>query len=186
MAETTKFPEAERLARPCVLLVVTGNGKPLAGVWRGPGVVPVPKGLYCHWLSIDCAFLPAGFKPTVGVLSIYTNEEDCVSGLVAHDPSARLVDTGVPLYAQPYRSLPPPDALPSLDTEEYMRLWQKNCPLYTEQAMAVLGGWHFPWPDDDWEQLREKPLLVWTIAESEPWIEVWEVPDGFKVMQRIT
>jgi hypothetical protein len=186
MADLITFPEAERIARPCVLLVARSNGKAPAAAWRGPGVVPVSEGPYCHWLSIDCASLPTDLEPAVGVLSVYTNQDDCVSGLVAYDSSAKLVDSGVPLYAKPGRSLPPPDAIPSLDNEEYMRLWQSNCPLYTEQAMAVLGGWHFPWPDGDWEELRENSLLVWTIAESEPWVEVWRVPAGFKVMQRVT
>lgn len=159
----------------------------LAGVWGGAGVVPAPAGPFRHWLSIDCRFLPAGLGPPGGVLSVYTNEQDCVSGYVGHDPAASLaVGEGHPLYAQPRSSLPPPEALSAEDDATYIHLWQSNCPLYASEATAVLGGWHFPWPDGDWEELREHRLLVWTIEDSEPWVEVWAEPFGFRVLQRIT
>ncbi|HEY1377889.1 MAG TPA: hypothetical protein VGF55_13905 [Gemmataceae bacterium] len=93
---------------------------------------------------------------------------------------------GRALYAHAARSLPPPDALLADDDEAYIRWWQLRCPLYTGEAVAVLGGWHFPWPDGDWAELRERPLLVWTLDESEPWVEVWGAADGFQVIQRIT
>ena len=187
MSETELALEAHRLARPCILLKRTGSPDRLAGVWGGPGVVGVRPGPFRHWLSLDCQFLAAGLAPPTGVLSIYSNEDDCVSGVVAFDPAASIVaSSGSGLYAYLSTSLPPPDALPGGDTEEYMRLWQSNCPLYTGEAAAVLGGWHFPWPDGDWEALRQESLLVWTLDDSEPWIEVWRQADGYRVIQRIT
>ena len=178
---------AHRRARPSVLLKGVGTPGSLCGVWGGPGCIPAPAGPFRHWLSIDCRFLPAGLEPSRGVLSVYTNEEDCVSGYAGHDPAARLdVGVGHPLYAHPAPSLPPPDALSAEDDVAYIRLWQANCPLYTEESVAVLGGWHFPWPDGDWEELREHRLLVWTIEGSEPWVEVWAEPGGLRVLQRIT
>ena len=111
----------------------------------------------------------------------------CVSGAATYDPSAVLPAAAErPLFAHSARTLPPPDALPGGDDDGYVRKWQSNCPLYTGEAAAVLGGWHFPWPDGDWEELRDQPLLVWTLDESEPWVEVWGGPDGFRVIQRIT
>jgi hypothetical protein len=179
--------EARRLARPCALLQRVGAPDKLAGVWGGPGVVPAKAVPLRHWLSVDCRFLPSGLGPPAGVLSIYTNEEDCVSGVVAFDPAATVaVSPDAPLYAHSAMSLPPPDAWPGGATEAYIRLWHSRCPLYTGEAAAVLGGWHFPWPDGDWEELREQPLLVWTLEESEPWVEVWRVPAGYRVIQRIT
>jgi hypothetical protein len=179
--------DADQLARPCVLLKYSGPADGLAGVWGGPGIVPAPSGPFRHWISIDCRFLPPGLGPAVGILSVYTNEDDCVSGFAGHDPAVRLATTaGRALYAHPARSLPPPDALAAESDEAYTRRWQSNCPLYTGEAAAVLGGWHFPWPDDDWSELQEQPLVVWTLDESEPWVEVWGEPDGFRVMQRIT
>lgn len=187
MDDTERIAEAERLARDCVLLKRFGSEDRLAGVWGGPGIVPAPDGPFRHWISIDCRFLPIGLGPSVGVMSVYTNVQDCVSGLVAYDSTASLVVSGEPaLYAWPARSIPPPDAMSDGDDETYLRSWQGNCPLYTGEAAAVLGGWHFPWPDGDWEDLRDQPLLVWTLDESEPWVEVWGGTAGFRVIQRIT
>jgi hypothetical protein len=178
---------ADRLARPCILLKWTGLPDQLAGVWGGPGIVPPPAGPFRHWLSIDCRFLPAGLGPSRGVLSVYSDEDDCVSGFAGHDPEARLaINGGRALYAHAGQSLPPPDALSAEDDETYIRLWQSNCPMYTGEAVAVLGGWHFPWPDGDWEELRSQPFLIWTLEDSEPWVEVWGEPGRFRVMQRIT
>jgi hypothetical protein len=179
--------EVERLTRPCILLKRTGSPERFAGLWGGPGIVAADAGPFRHRLSVDCRFLPGDLHPATGVLSIYTNEDDCVSGAAAFDPTVTLVAcSGSPLDAHRSISLPPPDALPDGDTEEYMRLWQSSCPLYTGEAAAVLGGWHFPWPDGDWEELREHRLLVWTFDEAEPWVEVWRWPAGYRVLQRIT
>jgi hypothetical protein len=52
---------------------------------------------------------------------------------------------------------------------------------------AVLGGWHLPGPDNDWHDLIDKPLAVWTLKDAEPWVVVWSgAPDGFSVIQRTT
>jgi hypothetical protein len=179
--------KAEQIARPCVLLKHSSADGQLAGVWGGPGIVPSPDGPYRHWLSIDCRFLPQGHGPSSGVLSVYSNEEDCQSGTVAFEPTASVSPgSGEPLVALAGISLPPPDAFPGGDTPDYIRLWQSNCPLYTEEASAVLGGWHFPWPDGDWEERRKETFVLWTIEDSEPWVEVWKLPDRYRVMQRIT
>jgi hypothetical protein len=71
--------------------------------------------------------------------------------------------------------------------KEYERLYQSECPLYSSDGVfAMLGGWHFPWPDGDWQDLLDQSLLVWTFKESEPWVEVWNTAQGFRVIQRIT
>ncbi len=187
MAKSKLAATADRLARPCVLLRWSGPADALAGVWGGRGTVPPPDGSFRHWISVDCRFLPAGLGPSCGVLSVYTDEDDGESGFAGHDPAASLsVGDGAALYAHPARSLPPPDALSAGGDKAYVRLWQADCPLYTGEAVAVLGGWHFPWPDGDWEELREQPLLLWTIEESEPWVEVWGERGGFRVTQRVT
>jgi hypothetical protein len=187
LAERGLTTDADRLARPCVLMRDSGPADCLAGIWGGPGIVPALSGPFRHWLSIDCRFLPPGLSPIFGILSVYTNEDDCVSGFVGYDPVASLAATaGRALYAHPAKSLPPPNALCAEDNESYIRLWQSNCPMYTGEAAAVLGGWHFPWPDGDWGDLQEQPLVVWTLYESEPWVEVWGRPGAFRVMQRIT
>jgi hypothetical protein len=187
MEEADFAAMAQRLARPSVLLKRSSDAGPPAGVWGGGGIVPAPSGPFRHWLSVDCRFLPAGLGPSCGILSVYTNEEDCVSGYAGYDPTATLASAaGSMLYAHPANSLPPPDALSAEEDDAYIRLWQANCPLYTGGAAAVLGGWHFPWPDGDWEALRVQHLLVWTLEDSEPWVEVWGEPTGYRVMQRVT
>lgn len=216
MTGSELIAEAERLARPCVLLKGSGSEDRFAGLWGDQGVVPAPPGPYRHWLSFDCKFLPAGLGPSAGCLSVYTDEDDCASGVAVHDSSKQLACTQKvqPLYAHPARSLPPIDAVfrfgpqtvhawlsehewqpdwgfssnfkDPRPAQEYERLYQSECPLYSGGAFAVLGGWHFPWPDGDWEELLSRPLLAWTFAESEPWVEVWGGADGFHVIQRIT
>jgi hypothetical protein len=74
--------------------------------------------------------MPADLGVSRGVMSIYTNEDDCVSGVVAFDPSASLPESANNrLYAHEGHSLPPPDAMPSEDYENYLPIWQSNCPL---------------------------------------------------------
>jgi hypothetical protein len=178
---------AEWLARPSVLLKRSPDAGPPAGVWGGDGIVPAPSGPFRHWLSVDCRFLPVGLGPSGGILSVYTNEDDCVAGHAAYDPTAKLATAaGHILYAHSAKPLPPPDALSAEMDDAYIQIWQENCPLYTREAAAVLGGWHFPWPDGDWEELREQRLLVWTLEDSEPWVEVWAELIGYRVIQRIT
>jgi len=136
---------------------------------------------------VDSRYLPAGFGAN-GVLSVYSNEEDCVSGITVFSQTAGLANhQGEALYAHVARSLPPPDASLDLDNPAYTEDWMHNCPIYNDkEIVAVLGGWHFPWPDGDWEHLRDRELLLWTIQESEPWVEVWRSDGETTVMQRIT
>lgn len=56
----------------------------------------------------------------------------------------------------------------------------------SEGIHAVLGGWHFPWPDGDWEELIDRRLIAWTLADSEAWVEVWDQGGAFRVIERIT
>jgi hypothetical protein len=176
---------ARQLERECILLKRTGTD--LAAVWGGDGIVPPPPGPYRHWISVDARYLASG-PGTAGVLSVYTNEDDCTSGITVYSQTAPLANhKGEYLYAHVSRSLPPPDASPELDNPSYTDQWMDNCPIYDDKdVVAVLGGWHFPWPDGDWEELRHRDLLVWTIAGSEPWVEVWRSEEGSTVMQRIT
>jgi hypothetical protein len=206
--------EGRRLARPCVYLCTSGDH--FAAIWGGKGVVPGGDGPYRHWLSVACSYIPGGEAKPSGCLSIYTDEDDCDSGIVALDDSLTLPEwaEGLRLYAHPGSSLPPIDAVFKFGSREvaewlaanewqpawghndnfpdsapvalYEREYQKQLPLYSGGAHAVLGGWHMPWPDGDWDELVDKRLIVWTFAESEPWVEVWKDEGSFHVIQRIT
>lgn len=72
--------------------------------------------------------------------------------------------------------------------DDYLREWQSAYPLYNhDRVSAVLGGWHFPFPDGDWHELVNSELCVFTVHQSEPWIECWRDAKGtFRVIQRIT
>ena len=159
----------------------------LAGLWGGEGVVCAPSGSFRHWISVDCRFLPEGFGTSTGVLSVYTNEDDYLSGFAAYESTACIQNPGRrALFAHFGRSLPPPEAMNAEDDEEYRCLWESNCPIFSNEIVAVLGGWHFPWPDGDWEPLRDQRLLVWTLVEAEPWVEVWGELGSMRVIERIT
>jgi hypothetical protein len=129
-------------------------------------------------------------------------------------PELPLSRLATPLFARPALSLPPIDAVfrfgspdvqswlasqdwgPTLGfndgfpdrgpVHEYEAVYQAQLPLYCGGAHAVVGGWHFPWPEGDWVDLVECNLLVWTFEDSEPWVEAWT--DGTRdwVVQRTT
>jgi hypothetical protein len=213
--------EGQRLARPCVYLRTLGGE--LAGVWGGEGIAPPSDdGPYRHWLSISTRFVP-GYAGRAGCLSVYTNEDDCETGIVVEDEHIELPEfaEGIPLYAEGIPldaeralSLPPIDAIfrfgsaavepwlakncwerdceyndnfpDSATVSQYERHWQDQLPFYDGTAHAVLGGWHSPWPDGDWEELVDQQLIVWTFADSESWVEAWKDASGYRVIQRIT
>lgn len=121
---------------------------------------------------------------------------------------------GTKLYAELSRSLPPLDAIFRFGSAEvhrwlaelgwspdsgyndnfkgkevarsYEKIYQNELPLYSGGAHAVIGGWHLPWPDGDWDELVDKSLVLWTFEDSEPWVEVWQEESGFRVIPRIT
>ena len=212
MTATELLEEANRLSRPCVFL--RKEGDVYAGIWRGKGLIPAPGDSFEHWLSINGKYVPT--LNLRCCLSIYANNEDCESGFVAVDEHATLPENtdGIKLFAHVSTSLPPIDGIfrfgsskvkewlnangwqqdwPFNDNfkgsrvvHEYERRWQEQAPLYIGGAHAVLGGWHMPWPDGDWDELNKSRLVAWTFEESEPWIEAWKIGDDFKVFQRIT
>jgi len=71
---------------------------------------------------------------------------------------------------------------------EYERIWFGEFPLYTDSDIyAVLGGWHLPCADADWDDLIDEGLMVLTVRDSEPWVEAWHTRTSeFKVIQRNT
>jgi hypothetical protein len=68
----------------------------------------------------------------------------------------------------------------------YEHHYTERSPLYMTDVVAVLGGWHAMWPDDDSYIPREMRLALWTLWDSEPWIEVFERFPNFSVRVRTT
>lgn len=71
---------------------------------------------------------------------------------------------------------------------EYGRCWQRQCPIFgfMGEVYATLGGWNMPWPEGGFMDLVNKPLLLWTYRDSEPWVELWRENDQLRVIERIT
>lgn len=206
--------EGHRLARPCVYLRTTGDD--FAALWSGEGVVPCEQGPFRHWLSINSRFVPGSEGKQSGCLSVYTNDDDCVTGVIAVDDVRSLPETsdGLRLFAHSTSSMPPLEAVFKLGSTEvrewlaannwepdwgyndnfsdrspanaYERAYQAQLPLYNNSAHAVLGGWHMPWPEGDWDEPLNEQLVVWTFADSEHWVEVWRDGVAFRVIQRTT
>lgn len=131
------------------------------------------------------------------------------------NPLAELqMDGGLQLYGREVSSFPPIEALclyggPVVDDwlaaegldrsdydgiaattaigEAYQAIYRQRCPLYlADPPVAVLGGWHACWSDDEFYLPREMRLAVWTFRDAEPWVEVFERFPNMPVRLRIT
>jgi hypothetical protein len=171
-------------------------------------------GHHC-WVTVDARQVPGLPSSVTGYISVFSDEENCQGGRVELSPSWPK-RAGTKLYAHAASVLPPIDAVFARGSQavgewmqangwerterynnnfkdaaivrEYERVWQREFPLYSESDIyAVLGGWHWPGPDDDWHELIDEQLMVLTVRDSEPWVEAWRTRTGqFKVIQRIT
>lgn len=186
---------ANELAKPSVELRLNGSGTPVA-YWYGMSMEGAPV---VSFLDRD-----AWYEVSL--------DWDVEGQVVAVDEPNR---SGLPLFESKQISLPPVDAIflhggPKIDAylkacaweaehglngnfpdpipSEYQKLyWFENCPLYSSSGPeAVRGGWCIPWPDGDYQDFKDKELVLWTFRESEPWIEVYRDGPGFQVKQRIT
>lgn len=167
--------EAERFARPGKLLRRTGLGEPVA---------------YWHGMDLDGApcisFLDGAQWYTVGL--------DVGEIGVNVVPTERALQSATPLFAESYVSLPPLDAVVKLSGHDptepvssgYERIWQDNSPMYRSGISAAMGGWNMPWPENDFDDLMDSELLLWTFEEPEPWIEVFRTQSRIHGYQRIT
>ncbi len=206
--------EGQRLSRRCIVLGPSGNG-PVAAIWHEPDEDEIEATGYRCWITVDARFVPGLPKSVAGFLSVFTDERKCQGGRVEQH-SILPKRPGIELHASEESILPPIEAVfvrgsetvgewlasnnwplnerynknfpDSAIVEKYEREWFKQYPLYRQDdAYAVLGGWHWPGPDDDWYELIDELLMVLTVHESKPWVEAWHLRNGeFKVIQRIT
>ena len=203
--------EGERLAKPCVRLEETGTD--YCAVWGGMGVVPLRDARFRHWISVDGRALPDG-SALSGCFSVYANQEDLASGLILVDRQARLPSNpdGQKLYGRASLSLPPIEGIfrngsetvqawlkanqwrpewgynsnfrDRLPIDVYRQQYHDQLDLKGTTVVALLGGWHFPWWNEDWLDLLPARLLVWTFRRSAPWIEAWDDRGSLRVIQR--
>jgi hypothetical protein len=206
--------EGRKLQRSCAFLTPERNGE-VAAVWHERDEDEIlATGERC-WLTVNARHIPGLSPMLTGHLSIFSDEYDCESGRVEVAPS-RPKRAGTELFAHPASVLPPIDAVFARGSEaigdwirshgwrrtdryndnfkdaaivrEYERVWHREFPIYFESNIhAVLGGWHFPMADRDWHELLDEQLMVFTLRDSEPWVEAWRMRTGlFRVIQRIT
>jgi len=191
MNQSSFFKEAEALIKRGVLLKSSLNGNPVA-YWHG---------IYDQGLCIS--FFHEGKW-----LNLYLESD---SGFIEF--SNEPIKSDHALYAHKYNSLPPVDGIfmkgsdmigeflaqydwsrdepfndnfPNPIPGNYEADWQNNCPIYLDGIVAVSGGWHMSWPDDDWVDLIDHELILWTLEDAEPWIEVFRKDGEYKVIKRIT
>lgn len=214
MTSEQLIEEGRKLQRPCLFLRPQGSG-PVAAIWHERDDDEIESTGHRCWLTVDARHVPGSPPLVTGYISVFTDEEKCRGGRVEVMPSWPK-RTGTELYAHTASVLPPIDAVFARGSEavgewirshgwertdrysdnfkdaaivqEYERVWQQEFPIYLESDIyAVLGGWHFPMADDDWHELLDDQLMVFTIRDSEPWVEAWRTRTGqFRVIQRIT
>lgn len=214
MTSEELIEEGRKLQRPCVFLRPQASG-PIAAIWHEPDDNEIePNGHHC-WLTVDARHIPGLPTLVSGYISVFTDDKKCEGGRVDVTPSWPN-RAGTELYLYPASVLPPIDAVFARGSEaigewlrfhgwqrewrfnnnfkgrevcrEYERVWRREFPIYFESDIyAVLGGWHFPMADNDWHDLLDEQLMVFTLRDSEPWVEAWRTRTGqFRVIQRST
>jgi hypothetical protein len=218
------LPESvRRLVLPRLVLRTERDSRDerFVGIWGGIGAVPPHAHLGQsgaeHWISVDCWWLEENGFGVRGCLSVYRVN----GGFVAvNDPDLAFGDSpanGLTVFGREEASWPPegaleaysvgvgPSGFPDLEMlNVYLQREQADCPLFRGGAAAVLGGWHFSWPDGPprlprlaelnaridrahgpgclplGETYRCEPyrLLLWTLRDAEPWVEVWGAGEG--------
>lgn len=207
--------EGKKLIRPCMFLRPDSTG-PVAAIWHNRDRDEIDATGFRCWLTVTTSFIPGFPDDGPPFLSVFTDEEKCEGGRIEYS-DIQSVRPGIELRATAESVLPPIEAVfargadvvaqwlasPSWPRLEwyndnfpdrdvvvpYERAWAESYPLYLRDACpdAVLGGWHWPCADHDWYQLIDEQLLVFTVADSEPWVEAWHLRSGQdRVIQRIS
>ena len=205
--------EGQRLAKPAALLTVVPSG-PVVGRWYGYDAYEVDEYDNFCILTIDAKISPEPQRQEDTLLSLFVDETNCESGFMTQ--SSEWPDfEGLPLFAH-VEQVPAPlhailkfgsrqvqDWLNDINWEldessafyypyheapdRYFSMYTDMHPLYREDVFAMVGGWHYPFPDNDWFENLDSYLSLMTIRDSEPWIEAWQRPKGqYDVLHRVT
>ncbi len=182
--------EGRRLQRPCLFLRSQESG-PVAAIWHEGDCNSDATGYRCR-LTVDGRLIPG--LEVEGYISVFTDDRRCQGGRVAINPSWPETTGQNSMQIQPasyhqlthclpkaqrklkigFAHVTGSDPNHSMTTSKMRRSCMntngsgcKSFPLYSaSDAYAVLGGWHFPWPDGDWHELIDEQLLIFTLRES--------------------
>lgn len=205
--------EGRKLQKPSVFLRPEPVGE-VAAIWHELDKEGIQSTGFQRWITVDSRFIPELPSSVKGCLSVFSDEDECEGGKVEIFDQMPAQD-GIKLYAHAASVLPPLDAvmlkgsaavgewLKSKNWQRdwgyngnfkdeaakaYQDVWFDEHPIYKESDVyAILGGWHFLWPDGDWPNLFDDKLMIFTLRNSEPWMEAWLMKTGeYKVFQRIT
>jgi hypothetical protein len=184
------------MERRCDRLVEAGEGDQVAAYWYG-----LHGGARCIALQREDGWIE--------VILDEDGEHGRVAAISSPDRS------GVPLRREPSSSLPSANALflhggpliadylarhgwrsddpyndnfPDSLARRYDQLWMSTHPFLAPEPglVAISGGWSWAWPESEREDFVDTELVVLTVRDSEPWVEVLSGPDGYRVFQRIT
>jgi hypothetical protein len=70
-----------------------------------------------------------------------------------------------------------------LENGDYEQPREDQRLLYSRDVMAVVGGRHVRWLNNDWEELRAETLVLWTSDSAEPGLELFFDNGKFKVLE---
>jgi hypothetical protein len=159
---------------------------------------------------------PRGLTGVVSLYESVADDDTWGSLKVAHDPAATLPTKpdGKRLFAEPFDCMPDVDAIFQFGSDdvkawaercwdpnkgytrtpvkEYLKVLQREHPFQAGRAYAMSGGWSwcFTWCysiDEEYPwHLFDQALIVLTLEDSEPWIEVFDDGAVFTTFSRIT
>lgn len=204
--------EGRRLQRPTAVLFADGSSSPAARWYERDEAESKATGVRC-WMTVDSRRIPGMPEGTEGYLTLSGEANDLGAWVEFSTTWPRR--QGTALYAYSAAVLPPLDAVFARGSATvgrwiednggdrrdryfgkiawdpavaaYESLEQSEHPIYGDSdAYAILGGWHLRFPDDDWHDLIDEHLMMFTLRDSEPWIEVWRTAAGIRAIQRVT
>lgn len=201
---------SKRLAKPCIYLSIIPNGNAPVGWIKADQ----PAQSVFQWMLVNRSVFDVDVPIPHQQLLIIRDGPNYRIG----DPNTIEISESTPLYAEEALSLASIEAVfladdPAIQSwladnnwepdcyfnnnfkdrktvHAFERIWQKNHPIYADDrsVVAIVGGWHFFWPDDDWYEKINQHLLLWTVQTFEPWVELWLNPATHQVYleERIT
>lgn len=79
------------------------------------------------------------------------------------------------------------DNFPAIEVvKKYYELWQRQNAMYSKEICIELGGWNFPWPEENWGTRDINSYLGLINSLDEPFVELWFKNDDIEFIARHT